>query len=83
MALRVVGHVDHRAADRRGQLLAAHEARRVEIGRRQHANALGGVGEGDFDFGEQLGQACSLFPSPALLSFERGSCSAESCSPSA
>jgi hypothetical protein len=36
MPLRMIGHVDERAANRGRQLLAAYPAKRVEIGRRQY-----------------------------------------------
>src|SRR5208282_6079693 len=45
----VIGHVDHCAADGRGQLLAADKAPCVEVGRGKNANAAGGVAEGDLD----------------------------------
>ena len=49
VAQRVIGHMNHRSADGRGQLLASDEARSIEVGRGQHADSVGGVAEGDFD----------------------------------
>ncbi len=43
VALRVVCHMNERAADGRWQLFSADGARRVEVGCRQHANAIGGA----------------------------------------
>ena len=45
VALGVVGDMNERAADGRGQLFAADEARSVEIGCCQNTNALAGISE--------------------------------------
>ena len=58
--------MDHRATDRRGQLLAPNETRCVEVGRGQHANAIGSIAEGNLDFREQLCQSL-LLPFSGLL----------------
>src|SRR5208283_4861489 len=56
MPLRVVGHVDQRAANRGRELLAAHMANDVEVGRGQHLDALRGVDEREFNIGQQHAQ---------------------------
>ena len=45
VALGVVGDMNERAADGCGQLFAADEARRFEIGCCQNTNALAGISE--------------------------------------
>jgi hypothetical protein len=70
MALRVAGHMNERATNGRGQLLAANDTRSVEVGRGENANAARGVAEGCFDLREQFVQALPL-PFSALLGFER------------
>jgi hypothetical protein len=66
----MVGYVDERAADGGGQLFAAYCARCVEVGCREDADAIGRVGEGDFDCGKEFGEGfvAGLF---ILLGFER------------
>jgi len=73
VALGVVGYVDERASDGGGQLLPADDARDIKVGGRQDANAVGGIAEGDFDFGQESGQSFnfSIFGA-ALLCFEGG-----------
>ncbi len=55
VALRVIGYVDERAADGRGQLLAADCARRVQIGCGQHMDSIGCIAERSLNLDEQLG----------------------------
>ena len=67
MALRVVGHVDERAADRCWQLLAAHAARSLKIGGPKDSHSLCCIGERNFDLGQKFGQSLAA----SLFGFER------------